>query len=62
MLLAYNPNKVPNPPKTLDELLAWIKANPGRFTYNSPKTGGSGGAFVVDGARQVRARRRTATR
>ena len=47
MLLAYNPDKVTNPPKSLDELLAWIKANPGRFTYNSPKTGGSGGAFVT---------------
>jgi putative spermidine/putrescine transport system substrate-binding protein len=47
VLLAYNPEKVSNPPKTLDELLAWIKANPGRFTYNSPKSGGSGGAFVT---------------
>ncbi len=47
VLLAYNPDKVPSPPKSLDELLAWIKANPGRFTYNSPKTGGSGGAFVA---------------
>lgn len=47
VLLAYNPAKVSNPPKTLDDLLAWIKANPGRFTYNSPKTGGSGGAFVA---------------
>lgn len=47
VLLAYNPDKVSNPPKTLDELLSWIKANPGRFTYNSPKTGGSGGAFVA---------------
>jgi len=47
VLLAYNPDKVTNPPKSLDELLAWIKANPGRFTYNSPKTGGSGGAFVT---------------
>ncbi|MEO7060976.1 MAG: extracellular solute-binding protein [Lapillicoccus sp.] len=47
VLLAYNPDKVSNPPKTLAELLTWIKANPGRFTYNSPKTGGSGGAFVA---------------
>ncbi len=47
VLLAYNPDKVKNPPGTLEELLAWIKANPGRFTYNSPKTGGSGGAFVA---------------
>lgn len=46
VLLAYNPEKVPNPPGSLDELLTWIKANPGRFTYNTPKTGGSGGAFV----------------
>ncbi len=47
VLLAYNPEKVANPPATLAELLAWIKANPGRFTYNSPKSGGSGGAFVA---------------
>lgn len=47
VLLAYNSTKVPNPPKTLDELLAWIKANKGQFTYNSPKSGGSGGSFVT---------------
>ena len=47
VLLAYNPSKVPDPPTTLDALLAWIKAHPGRFTYNSPKSGGSGQAFVV---------------
>jgi len=47
VLLAYNPSTVPDPPKTLDALLAWIKAHPGRFTYNSPKSGGSGQAFVV---------------
>lgn len=47
VLLAYNPAKVSNPPKTLDELLAWIKANKGQFTYNSPKSGGSGSSFVT---------------
>lgn len=47
VLLAYNAEKVTNPPKTLDQLLAWIKAHPGKFTYNSPKTGGSGGSFVT---------------
>jgi putative spermidine/putrescine transport system substrate-binding protein len=47
VLLAYDSTKVQDPPRTLDELLAWIKANPGRFTYNSPKTGGSGQAFVT---------------
>lgn len=46
VLLAYNSTKVTTPPKTLDELLAWIKANPGKFTYNVPSGGGSGYAFV----------------
>lgn len=46
VLLAYDSTKIKNPPKTLDELLAWIKANPGKFTYNSPSTGGSGDSFV----------------
>jgi len=47
VLLAYNATLISTPPKTLDDLLAWIKANPGKFTYNSPDTGGSGGAFVT---------------
>jgi putative spermidine/putrescine transport system substrate-binding protein len=47
VLLAYDTKTIPAPPKTLDDLLAWIKANPGKFTYNSPKSGGSGGAFVA---------------
>jgi putative spermidine/putrescine transport system substrate-binding protein len=46
VVLAYNSEKVANPPKTLDELLGWIKANPGKFTYNSPGSGGSGHALV----------------
>lgn len=46
VLLAYNTNNVPNPPKTLDDLLAWIKSHPGKFTYNAPSGGGSGYAFV----------------
>ena len=47
VLLAYDTATIPTPPKTLDELLAWIEANPGEFTYNSPKSGGSGSAFVA---------------
>lgn len=47
VLLAYDSTKVSTPPKTLDALLAWIKANPGQFAYNSPSTGGAGGAFVT---------------
>lgn len=46
VLLAYNSTNVPTPPKTLDALLAWIKAHPGKFTYNVPSGGGSGFAFV----------------
>jgi putative spermidine/putrescine transport system substrate-binding protein len=46
VLLAYNTKNVPTPPKTLDELLTWIKNNPGKFTYNAPNGGGSGYSFV----------------
>ena len=46
VLLAYDSTKVTDPPKTLADLLTWIKANPGKFTYNSPNTGGSGQNFV----------------
>jgi len=46
VLLAYNSKNVKTPPKTLAELLAWAKANPGKFTYNAPSGGGSGFAFV----------------
>lgn len=47
VLLAYNSATVKDPPKTTDELLAWIKAHPGKFTYNTPATGGSGQSFVT---------------
>jgi putative spermidine/putrescine transport system substrate-binding protein len=47
VFLAYNSDKVPNPPKTEKELHAWIKANPGKFAYNDPATGGSGSSFVT---------------
>jgi putative spermidine/putrescine transport system substrate-binding protein len=51
VVLAYDSTNVPTPPKTLSALLAWIKAHPGKFTYNSPNSGGSGYSFaetVVD--------------
>lgn len=47
VLLAYDTTTVDEPPQTLDDLLAWIEENPGEFAYNSPSTGGSGGAFVT---------------
>jgi putative spermidine/putrescine transport system substrate-binding protein len=46
VVLAFNTDHVASPPKTLDGLIAWIKANPWKFTYNSPNTGGSGHSFV----------------
>lgn len=48
VLLAYDATKLDpaNAPKTWDDLVAWIKANPGQFIYNRPDKGGSGGNFV----------------
>jgi putative spermidine/putrescine transport system substrate-binding protein len=46
VVLAYDSSKVSSPPKTLSALLNWIKQNPGKFTYNSPNSGGSGYSFV----------------
>lgn len=48
VLLAYDTTKLDpaDAPKTWDELVTWIKANPGEFVYNRPDKGGSGGNFV----------------
>lgn len=46
VVFAYNSEKVPNPPQTWDELVTWIKANDGRFAYNTPDSGGAGAGFV----------------
>ena len=45
--LAYNPDYVKNPPKSYEELVAWVKANPGKFGYNGIKGGMSGVSFTV---------------
>lgn len=45
--IAYMPSKVANPPKSFDELAAWVKANPGRFGYNGIKGGVSGVGFTM---------------
>jgi putative spermidine/putrescine transport system substrate-binding protein len=42
----YNPSKVPNPPKTAAELMAWAKANPGRFMYARPANSGPGRSIL----------------
>jgi putative spermidine/putrescine transport system substrate-binding protein len=42
----YNPSKVPNPPKTAGDLLAWVKANPGKFMYARPANSGPGRSIL----------------
>jgi putative spermidine/putrescine transport system substrate-binding protein len=32
----YDSAKTPNPPKSIAELIDWVKANPGQFTYPAP--------------------------
>jgi putative spermidine/putrescine transport system substrate-binding protein len=46
-LLEYNPEKVPNPPTTPEELLAWAKENPGKFGYARPANSGPGRTFLM---------------
>ncbi len=46
VVLAYNSTDVPSPPTTLAGLLTWIRSHPGKFTYNSPTTGGAGYGFI----------------
>jgi putative spermidine/putrescine transport system substrate-binding protein len=49
VLLAYDTTKIAEAdvPRTWDELVSWIKANPGEFIYGRPDRGGSGRNFVV---------------
>lgn len=42
----YNPAKVPNPPKTVDELKKWIEEHPGKFMYARMANSGPGRCFV----------------
>ena len=45
-VLVYDSARVPNPPTTIPALLAWIKENPGQFTYPAPPDF-TGTAFVM---------------
>src|SRR5207253_3156725 len=47
VVLAYHSAEVKDPPRTLDDVLNWIKSNDGKFTYNPPDKGGSGGNFTT---------------
>ena len=46
-LVEFNPAKVPNPPKSPAELLAWCKANPGKLIYARPANSGPGRTFLM---------------
>jgi putative spermidine/putrescine transport system substrate-binding protein len=46
-LLEYDPNKVPDPPSSPDELLDWAKAHPGKFQYAQPANSGPGRTFLM---------------
>ena len=46
-LIEFLPAKVPNPPKTAQELLAYAKANPGAVQYARPSNSGPGRTFLM---------------
>ena len=45
MVMIYDLARTPQPPQSVPALLAWIKANPGRFTYPAPPDF-TGSAFI----------------
>jgi putative spermidine/putrescine transport system substrate-binding protein len=46
-LLEYIPSRVAKPPTTLDDLMAWTRANPNKFFYARPANSGPGRTFVM---------------
>ena len=46
-LLEYAPDRVKDVPDSAESLLAWCKANPGRFMYARPANSGPGRTFVM---------------
>ncbi len=45
-VMSYDSARVPEPPTTIDGLIEWIQANPGKFTYPAPPDF-TGTAFVM---------------
>lgn len=45
MVMIHDSARTPEPPRSVESLLTWIKANPGRFTYPAPPDF-TGSAFV----------------
>ncbi|HEY4419860.1 MAG TPA: extracellular solute-binding protein, partial [Pseudonocardia sp.] len=46
-LLEYAPDRVPDPPNTADELLAYAAAHPGKVGYARPSNSGPGRTFLM---------------
>ncbi|MGF7175077.1 extracellular solute-binding protein [Azospirillum doebereinerae] len=46
-LIEYAPERVKNPPKSAEELLAYCKANPNKFAYARPANSGPGRTFIM---------------
>jgi putative spermidine/putrescine transport system substrate-binding protein len=46
-LIEYLPAKVPNPPRTAEDLLAYAKANPGAVQYARPSNSGPGRTLLM---------------
>jgi putative spermidine/putrescine transport system substrate-binding protein len=46
-LIEYDPDRVKTVPTTAEELLAYAKANPGRFMYARPTNSGPGRTFMM---------------
>ena len=46
-LIEYNPAVVKTVPATTDDLLAWAKANPGKYQYAQPRNSGPGRTWLM---------------
>ncbi|WP_157436598.1 extracellular solute-binding protein [Actinospica robiniae] len=46
-LIEYNPATVKTVPATTDDLLAWAKANPGKYQYAQPRNSGPGRTWLM---------------
>jgi putative spermidine/putrescine transport system substrate-binding protein len=45
--LTYNPAKVPDPPRSADDLLQWARAHPGQLIYARPANSGPGRSTLM---------------